>query len=547
MWAACAVSLICAASALSPLPHGARRSTHVANHAQFEIEPSGQLSELHRSESLDTNFISLATAEAAAASSDIVATKSNLSGIVDVWPAMSFGRGLKLEGDETAAQQQPKSRRHELELYDSAAAFSTRGRNAASMTTETSLTLGSRLWVRFTDLLAQVPMPPVEEAQASRLSRQPFPPPGGNSSNTSDGHGDTVISWATRPSADAEIGHHDAFQEVVEWYDWAVVAVFLVFLAVMDYYFMQRMQEGLKAKVACILFWIGSGLSFTLYVWIRHGPSSAFYWLNGYYLEYMLSFDNLLAFNVIFKCFRTPEEQMHKALFVGVWSVVVCRLVFFALLGPALETWLWVHYVLGCLLIFQALMAIWDDDDDDEDEEGQREAVNNTYTVRFVKWLLGSWLWEDFDKEGKGLFVWKDGYPRATLLLVVVLVLELSDIVFALDSTSTKVVVMPSTYAAYTSTLLACLGLRSLYFVLHDMVSSFHLLKYGIAFSLGFIGVTLFIQQWVVLKRWLVCVIVASSLFVTIPASLVITETGVNEPEEPAVKFTPKTTKPTTS
>mmetsp|Transcript_51427 Transcript_51427/g.95141 ORF Transcript_51427/g.95141 Transcript_51427/m.95141 type:complete len:423 (+) Transcript_51427:21-1289(+) len=336
-----------------------------------------------------------------------------------------------------------------------------------------------------------------------------------------------AVEWV-HPVTLASTGNETNSTEDVNTHilDWTVLSGYVLILCVVDFFFFQKMVMSFRNKAMVILFWVAGGLLFVVYMWQAHGPAEAAYWLNGYYLEYMLSVDNLLAYRVIFSSFLTPPVLVHKALSVGIGSVALFRLLLFLTIGPAFQQMRWVHNTLAVILIASGAMSVAT-----SEEDGEALDTHNMLTVRCLKQCLGTRLWEGYDVEDHGVMVAREGQTCASLLLVVIAVIECADVMFAFDSVSAKVSVMPNVFVAYSSTILACLGLRSLYFILNDMAVHFVFLKYGVGFSLIFIGVALLASDWYPIPDWCVCAVTAAALGATIPVSLLVKPSAKEDKE----------------
>jgi len=260
-------------------------------------------------------------------------------------------------------------------------------------------------------------------------------------------------------------------------------------------------------------FWILMGIAFNVVVWARQGREAAVQWCSGYILEWLLSMDNLFVFHLIFKTYATPRALLHKALFLGIVGAVLFRMLFFVAMTSLLHLLSWVRFVFGLLLIYSGIQAARGEDDDGD--------VSDTWAVRLFKSCLGSRLADSYDLQGQNLFVrGEDGRLKATLLVLVIACLEITDVLFAIDSVSAKVAQIPDYYIAYSSSVIAIFGLRAMFFIIQDVVDMFDLLKYGLCFILVFIGIELMISDWVQLPAHVVCVVIVSVFTIGIAGSV---------------------------
>jgi len=287
--------------------------------------------------------------------------------------------------------------------------------------------------------------------------------------------------------------------------DWAVLLGVVVFLLLVDCVCLRRCCQGnhtQKMHFKLVAFWIGCGVVYNFIVLVRNGRDSAIQWCSGYFLEWLLSMDNLFVFHLVFDCFKTPAELLHKALFFGITGAIVFRMGFFLALSKLLHTLHWMRFVFGAILIYSGIQAARDDDEELD--------VADMFVVRMLKKALGTRLVEKYDLDKHGFFMYDDGQYRATLLCIVIFCLEMTDILFAVDSVSAKVAQIPDYYIAYSSSVLAMFGLRSMFFIIRDLVGMFDMLKYGLCFILVFIGFELVLEDYVVLPAQVVCVLLVS-------------------------------------
>jgi len=261
-----------------------------------------------------------------------------------------------------------------------------------------------------------------------------------------------------------------------------------------------------------VFFWVCVGAAFNLGVAWSKGADAGYQWCSGYFLEWLLSVDNLFVFHLIFKAYKTPKQLMHKAVFIGIFSGLIMRMCFFEFLHSLLHLVRWVRYIFGVVLIYSGVQAARDDD-------GESVDVEDTLLMRLVKRCLGDRLLNKYDIETNSLFLWVNGKCHMTLLVPVIVCLELTDIVFAVDSVTAKVAQIPNYFIAYSSSVIAVFSLRAIFFIIEDLVDCFETLKYGLCFILVFIGIELLVSDFVQLPAQLVCVVVLSVFAVCVAAS----------------------------
>jgi len=293
--------------------------------------------------------------------------------------------------------------------------------------------------------------------------------------------------------------------------DKVLFAVICAALVLLDGLVFQRMAlTGLRPHLALVGLWILLGIGYNALVFARQGMVAGVEWCSGYVLEWLLSMDNLFVFHLIFRLYNTPPQLVHKALFLGIIGAIGFRFCFFAIVRELLDFVSWFRFVFGGFLIWSGVQAAKDE------EEGD---IQETRPVRALRWALGSRLQEGYDKENGSIFVWKDQRLTFTLMLPVVCCLEITDLVFALDSVSAKAAQIPNFWTSVSSSVLAMFGLRAMFFVIQDLVQLFELLKYGLCFILVFIGVELMISDYVSLPPHVVCVVILSVFLISIAGS----------------------------
>lgn len=234
---------------------------------------------------------------------------------------------------------------------------------------------------------------------------------------------------------------------------------------------------GFRESISWSLVWVALALVFNLGVWHFMGPQKGLEFFTGYLIEKSLSIDNVFVFALLFGHFAVPPLYQHKVLFWGILGALVMRAVMI-LLGAALITkFTWVIYVFGLFLILTGIKMI----------VKREESVHpeNNPLVRWLRRLMPVTA----DYRGDRFFVLEAGRRAATPLFVVLLLVEFSDLIFAVDSIPAIFAVTKDPFIVYTSNVFAILGLRSLYFALAGVIDKFHYLKVGLGVVLGFVGV----------------------------------------------------------
>jgi tellurite resistance protein TerC len=270
--------------------------------------------------------------------------------------------------------------------------------------------------------------------------------------------------------------------EIVRWVGFHILIALLILL---DLGFLQRRKQkfGIKRAVAWSLGWIALSLAFNGLVYLVDGPEAALQFFAGYILEKSLSVDNIFIFILIFSYFQVPVRQQHTALYWGVIGALIMRLSFILAGVAIIEHHPWVMYLFGLFVIGSGLRFMLK-------KEKRVDPEKNLLVRGFRK------LFEVSPKfEGDKLFVQRKGKWIATPLILVILVVESVDIVFALDSIPAIFAVTNKPFIIYTSNVFAVLGLRSLHFLLTHFMAMFRYLKVGLGAVLIFVGLKMLLGK----------------------------------------------------
>lgn len=222
--------------------------------------------------------------------------------------------------------------------------------------------------------------------------------------------------------------------------------------------------------------WVSLALAFNVFVFSQFGAFKAKEFLTGYLIELSLSIDNLFVFLLIFGYFKVPKKYQHRVLYWGIFMAMVMRLAMIFAGAELVESFNWILYIFGAFLIYTGIKMFSGDDAFDPEES----AIVNI-TTRFVP------ISKHYD--GEKFLIKVDGKRTGTLLLLVLIVINVADLVFAVDSIPAIFGITTDRFIVYTSNIFAILGLRTFYFLLVEMAERFHYLKYGLGFVLAFIGV----------------------------------------------------------
>jgi tellurite resistance protein TerC len=270
--------------------------------------------------------------------------------------------------------------------------------------------------------------------------------------------------------------------------EWAVFAAVVVGVVTLDIALLGKSGRHMSFREAGVrsLLNIAAGLGFAGFVGWRMGRDLSANYLVAYLVEESLSVDNLFVFLVIFNYFKLNESRQHRVLSWGVAGAVVMRAIFIFAGSALLHRFHWMMYVFGVFLMYTGVKLARRKEDESVNPE-------DNVALKLARRLLRTT--EEYD--GDHFTILKDGIRYATPLLLVLIVIEVTDVLFAVDSVPAVLAVSKDVYVVYTSNIMAILGLRSLYFVLSGMMNRFHYLSLGLSLILIFIGVKMVIVHFV--------------------------------------------------
>jgi len=298
--------------------------------------------------------------------------------------------------------------------------------------------------------------------------------------------------------------------DVAPWI-WAVFVATIVTLLVLDVVLVHRTKDHvITLREAAIesAVWISLGLGFTLLVAWWHGGQASGEYLAGYLIEKSLSVDNVFVWAVIFSYFKVPAKYQFRVLFWGVFGALVLRALFIFAGVALLQRFEWVLYVFGAFLIYTAIKIARHDEAEVHPEHNPVLRL-----VRRVFPMSG-------DYHGQKLFTKENGKRVVTPLFAVLVVIETTDVLFAVDSVPAILAVSREQFIVFSSNAFAILGLRSLYFCLAGMADRFRYLNVGLAVILAFVGTKMLISTFVHLPTWLSLLVIVTTLAVAVLTSL---------------------------
>jgi len=294
------------------------------------------------------------------------------------------------------------------------------------------------------------------------------------------------------------------------WF-WVGFIAFVLAMLALDLGVFHRKAHVVRPREAGIwvAVWVSLALVFAAGIWFFKDRDIALTFLTGYVIEESLSVDNLFVMVVIFNYFRVPAESQHRVLFYGILGALVMRGLFIGLGAFLLARFEWILYVFGALLLVTGVRMMFKQD---EEFDGENNSV-----VKLVRRRVPMTA----DYAGTHFFVRVDGRRVATPLFLVLVLVEFTDLIFAVDSIPAIFGITRDPFIVFTSNIFAILGLRSMYFLLAAVVEKFYLLKYGLAIILSFIGVKMLGEKLFHVPILLSLGIVIGTLVLSVIASMI--------------------------
>jgi tellurite resistance protein TerC len=302
---------------------------------------------------------------------------------------------------------------------------------------------------------------------------------------------------------------------------WIGFTAFVLAMLALDLGVFHRKAHSVGVREALIwtLVWIALALLFSLGVRVWFGPERALEFLTGYLIEKALSVDNLFVFLVLFSYFAVPPSLQHRVLVLGILGALVMRAVFILTGAALIQKFHWAIYVFGAFLVFTGIKLL-------AHREGEIDPERNP-VLKIFRRLVRSVS----DYRGPKFLVKEEGRWHATPLLMVLVVIEATDIVFAVDSIPAIFAITTDPFIVFTSNIFAILGLRALYFLLAGMLGKFRFLKVGLGLVLAFVGAKMLLVDLVKVPIALSLGIVGGLLGLSIAASLLLPETAARRDE----------------
>jgi tellurite resistance protein TerC len=291
---------------------------------------------------------------------------------------------------------------------------------------------------------------------------------------------------------------------------WIGFNLFILTALGVDLYLFQRRPHVIRSKesLAWTAVWITFTLIFciTLYFW--QSPMAALTFLTGYLIEFSLSMDNLFVFLMIFKYFAVPEKYIPRVLLWGILGALIMRAIFIFAGILLIQQFHFIIYIFGGLLLLTGIKLALE-----EDHEVHPE---NNLGLKLIRKIMP--ITKDY--HDTHFFIRHSGKLMATPLFVVLLVIETTDLIFAIDSVPAVLAITQDPFLVYTANAFAILGLRALYFALAHLIEQFHYFHYGLAVLLSFIGIKMLTSDFLYIPIWLTLVVTVSILAISVIASI---------------------------
>ncbi len=262
------------------------------------------------------------------------------------------------------------------------------------------------------------------------------------------------------------------------WF-WVGFNAFILGMLALDLGVFNRRSHHItfKESLGWIALWVSLAVIFDAWIYTTQGSVKALEFFTGYIVELSLSVDNLFVFLVIFSYFKVPDQYKHRVLFWGIIGALLLRAIFIVVGFTLINYFTWINYLFGAILVYTGVKMLFHNDDAPPD-------LDKNFIVR---------LWKKYfpvhdQYAGKRFFVREKGKLMATPLFIVLLVVEVTDLMFAVDSIPAVLSISTDPFIVYTSNVFAILGLRSIFFALSNAMDYFRYLKYGLSLILVFIG-----------------------------------------------------------
>jgi len=312
-------------------------------------------------------------------------------------------------------------------------------------------------------------------------------------------------------------------ESIGTWWMWLGFLFFILVVLALDTFLLgggKSRKVSVRTALRWTLIWIACALIFDgllgEYLYYTATPELAkqktLEFFTGFVIEKSLSADNLFVFFMIFAHFKVPPEYQRRILHYGILGAIILRFVMIALGTSLVAEFHWILYLFGLFLVLTSLKMLC------------MNVEEKDFSESFIFRWLQRHLRLTSEERGGEFFIRQKGVLYATRLFLVLILIEISDVIFALDSIPAIFAITQDAFIVFTSNIFAILGLRALYFLLADMAERFHLLKYGIALLLAFVGIKMLIEPWLIIPTPIALAAVVAILATTVILSFLIPE-----------------------
>jgi tellurite resistance protein TerC len=298
----------------------------------------------------------------------------------------------------------------------------------------------------------------------------------------------------------------------IELWMWASVLGLILVMLMVDL-FAHRKAHEISVKEAALwsAFWVATGIAFGALIWAKFGAEYGQQYFAGFLIEKSLAVDNVFIWAIIFTTFAVPRKYQHRVLFLGVLGALVFRGIFIAAGSVIIERFDWVLYLFAAFLVFTGIQML-----------RKRDSHDDPSQSAFFRWF-SKVVPSTNEYDGQKLFTKKNGVRLATPLLMVLVLIEVTDIIFAVDSIPAIFAVTSEPFLVFTANAFAILGLRAMYFLLADMMHRFVYLKLGLALVLVWVGIKMGLHGIVKIPTTISLGVIILILAVAIIASFRVT------------------------
>ena len=300
---------------------------------------------------------------------------------------------------------------------------------------------------------------------------------------------------------------------------WAALIAAIVAMLLVDL-FMHRDAHEIRLREAATwsVIWVAIGLVVGVVIWWGYGSEFGLQYYAGYVIEKSLAVDNVFVWAVIFGYFAVPKQYQHRVLFYGVVGALVFRAIFIAAGSALIASAAWVLYIFGAFLILTGLRMLR--------QRNEHIDMSQSKTLRLFRRFVPT----TDEYHGQRFWIRRNGVLLATPLLAVLVIVEVTDIIFAVDSIPAIFAVTQEPFLVFASNAFAILGLRAMYFLLADLMHRFVYLKLGLSFVLVWVGIKMIVSHaWVTIPTLLSLGIVVAIITASVVASLLATRNGAAE------------------